>query len=110
MKRIILIGGLLLAVKTLYCQQVIFYLAQDLREEFSPVLKKIPLDANTKSALEKEVYKGVTVTVAVLDANPFLTGLFVEAQGSGVSGLGSKTFKSLGAIDVTKFVNAIADI
>lgn len=110
MKLLISISLLFLFTNIMYAQQSTFHLAKELKDRRNAVTGTIPFDASVKAALEKEIYKGINVTIDTLNKNPFLTGLFEPAPGSSGNSFASKTIKSIGGLDVTKFANAIADI
>ena len=110
MKLVISIGLLFLLTNVTYSQQSTFYLAKELKERRSAVTGTIPFDASVKAVLEKEIYKGINVTIDTLNKNPFLTGLFESAPGASGNSFAAKAINGIGGLDVTKFANAIADI
>lgn len=94
-----------------YSQQSIFYVAKDLKEQINPVTGTILLLPGVEEELEENVYKGITVTTAILNTNPFLKDLFEDAPGSSSSSpFISTAVNSIGGLNVTKYANAIADI
>ncbi len=91
----------------------IFYIAKTLSElrgiDPDPSAK-VPLDAKVKAALKREVYKDSTITLEMLNNNPFLKGVFENSSGASGNDIPKFSLSSLGGLDVTKYVNAITDI
>ena len=90
-------------------QTSVYYAAKFLREQYSPVTKKIPFDDNTKSALSKFILK-TNLDTASLNAEPFFEHLFEITPGSSAGSFVSKSVNALEGLNVTKYANAIADI
>ena len=111
MKKLVLLFLLsVLILKTTYGQQSVFYLAKYLREQYSTITKTIPLDASVKAALNKEVYKNITLTKEILNGNPFFNKLFDDPGGVSVTSFITKGVSNIGGLDVTKYAKAIADL
>ncbi len=86
----------------------VYATAKYLAQKYSKITKRIALDAGAKSAL-RQVMSADSVTSAVLNRQPFFEDLFEEAPAAGVDKF-KPPVGGLAGLNVTKYVNAIADI